>query len=68
MESKTVKPVKTKCKIALVQGESFRCVAVEAGQGMWKRVADGALLPRVLEIVSLVGYGEPSFLQTSVLS
>lgn len=63
MESQTSKPVQTKCKIALVQGESFRCVAVEASQGMWKRVTDGAQLPRVLEIVSLVGYCEPSFFE-----
>ena len=62
MESKASESVKAKCKIALVQGESFRCVAVEAGEGMWKRVADGAPLPRVLEIVRLMGYCEPSSL------
>jgi len=61
MESKTSKPVVAKCKIALVQGESFRCVAVEISQGIWKRASDGAQLPRVLETVRLMGYCEPSF-------
>ena len=50
-----------KRKIALVQGEQFRCVAMESGDGQWVRISDGSPLPRVLEVVRLVGHCEPSF-------
>jgi hypothetical protein len=42
-------------RIALVQGESFRCVAIEAKPGRWMKADDGAELPRVLEIVRVLG-------------
>lgn len=50
-----------KRKIALVQGESFRCVAVEVESGHWRQVKNGIELPRVLNIIRIMGYCEPSF-------
>lgn len=41
-------------RIALVQGESFRCVAVEFEPGHWKTVPDGKQVPRVLEVVAVL--------------
>jgi hypothetical protein len=54
MESAKSKPVVRRHKVALVQGEAFRCEAVEVEPGKWKRVPDGASLPRVLEVVQLL--------------
>jgi hypothetical protein len=50
------KPVEEKHRIALVQGESFRCVAVEADRGRWRKVHEKTELPRVLEVVAVIGY------------
>lgn len=44
-----------KRRIALVQGELFRCVAVESELGRWTKVDDGAELPRVLEVLQVLG-------------
>jgi hypothetical protein len=51
MELSHSKQWKAKPRIALVQGESFRCVAIESKPGRWQRVQDGSELPPVLEIL-----------------
>jgi hypothetical protein len=51
MELSHSKLSKVKPRIALVQGESFRCVAIEAKPGRWKKIQDGSELPPVLEIL-----------------
>src|ERR1017187_2030089 len=48
-EAESVKP-----RTALVQGESFRCVGVEVRPGHWRRIQDGAVLPPVLDVVSVI--------------
>lgn len=63
MDSSSSKPEKVKPRIALVQGELFRCVALEITAGRWKRVQDGAELPQVLEILKVIGNGDSSFFE-----
>jgi hypothetical protein len=47
-------------RIALVQGESFRCLAVAVRPGRWVKAGDGAELPRVLEILRVEEDGDLS--------
>jgi len=47
-------------RTALIQGESFRCVAVEYLPSHWRCVQDGAELPPVLDIVSVMSSGQPA--------
>ncbi len=47
-------PAAVKLRTALVQGESFRCVAVEVLPGHWRKLQDGAELPPVLDVVSVL--------------
>jgi len=63
MESSEPKPqLIKKCPVAVVQGESFRCMAVEYGEGVWRKYADGSPLPPVIEVVKVTGYCELAFL------
>jgi hypothetical protein len=50
------KPVQP--RTALVQGEMFRCVAVETTPGRWTNVQDGKALPPVLEILQIMDNGD----------
>lgn len=43
-----------KHRIALVQGEGFRCAAVEFADERWRQVPGGKELPRVLEVVAIL--------------
>jgi hypothetical protein len=54
MEFHNSKAVAVKPRTALVQGESFRCVAVEIRPGHWRKLQDGAELPPVLDVVSVL--------------
>jgi hypothetical protein len=60
MESSSPRPPAEKPRIALVQGESFSCVAVEAAPGRWIKVQDGTELPPVLEILKEMGHRNSS--------
>jgi hypothetical protein len=46
-------------RIALVQGESFRCMAVEGAPNRWTKLDDGTELPHVLEILHISGSTQP---------
>jgi hypothetical protein len=59
MELSHSKQWKLKPRIALVQGESFRCVAIESKPGRWKKVQDGSELPQVLEILLVLENDNP---------
>jgi len=61
MDSSSSKPKEVKHRIALVQGESFRCVAVEIAHGRWKSVQGGTELPPVLEVLKIKGNCDASF-------
>jgi hypothetical protein len=60
MEFSSSKRREVKPRVALVQGESFRCVAVETTLGRWMKVQDGSELPHVLEIVQVMEVGRSS--------
>jgi hypothetical protein len=62
MEHKHSKPETVKRRVALVQGESFRCVAVEIKPGRWSRMDDGTELPRVLEVLQVLDVRDSSVL------
>jgi hypothetical protein len=57
MDHSSSKPKTVKLRTALVQGESFRCVAIEIKPGRWKNVQDGTEIPRVLEILQVIDDG-----------
>jgi hypothetical protein len=57
MDHSSSKPKTVRHRTALVQGESFRCVAIEIKPGRWKNVQDGTELPRVLEILQVIDDG-----------
>jgi hypothetical protein len=58
MEFNNSKPKEVKHRIALVQGESFRCMAVENAPNRWTNLQDGTELPPVLEILQVSGRTE----------
>ena len=61
MKSNHPKDVPFRHRVALVQGEAFRCVAVEFEPGLWKTVPDGKQVPPVLEVVAVLKQCEASY-------
>ena len=54
MSSGGIHSERFKHRIALVQGEGFRCVAAEFAADRWRQVPGGTELPRVLEVVAVL--------------
>ena len=48
----------SKQKVALVQGESFRCTAFQDDVGTWRGIYSGRVLPPVLEVLSEIEQSE----------
>jgi hypothetical protein len=64
MNSNEIRSQNKRPQIALVQGESFRCVAVEITNGRWKSIQEGTELPPVLEVLKIMGNCDASFFGT----
>ena len=49
-----MEPKQKKHKVALVQGEDFRCAAYQDEVGEWRGIYSGRALPPVLEVLAEV--------------
>ncbi len=47
-----MKTIEKKPKVAVVQGEAFRCTAFQDPEGNWRGIFSGVMLPPVIEVLS----------------